>query len=171
MRRIKKRGASFFTIDAMIAGLILVAAITTLFSTYINKPEIEDVQTVLINYVEYITTTKMNYFNKINPAIYYDENEKHPDYTINQKVAYLWDSEDETLRNKSKSFVKNFTDTIVPKQFGVKYIYEDTVIYNHTIAPDEQPIINLTINIATFYINDTKDLVGPKTTKVILWSK
>ncbi|MCF7866803.1 hypothetical protein K9L67_01975 [Candidatus Woesearchaeota archaeon] len=170
MKQIKKRGASFFTIDAMIAGLIIVAAVTALFSSYISKPEIEDVQTVLNNYVDYISTTKMKFFTQKNTMIYYDENEPHPDYSVHQKIAYLWDTGTEENRNKSRNFLKNFTDVMIPKQFGFRYKYKNEIIYNYS-TNIQNPIINISMNLATFYIDDSENFIGPETTRIEIWSK
>ena len=165
-----KRGSSFFTIDAMIAGMIIVAVITSIFSFYISKPETEDVQTTLNNYVLYITQTKMKYFNEKNPLIYYDENETQPDATAIQKIAYLWDKGDSENRTKARAFIANITNRRIPKQFGFAYIYENDTLYNYS-SNSFNPTINITVNVATFYLNDTKDFIGPKLTKIRMWSK
>lgn len=165
-----KRGASFFTIDAMIAGMIIVAVITSIFSFYISRPETEDVQTVLNNYVLYITETKMSYFNDKNRVIYYDPNETRPDSTAIQKIAYLWDAGGLENQTKARGFIENITKRQIPPQFGIEYIYENVSIYNYS-TNSYDPTINLTVNVATFYLNDSNDFIGPKLTQIRLWSQ
>ncbi|MCF7871428.1 hypothetical protein K9L97_00155 [Candidatus Woesearchaeota archaeon] len=167
MKPLKKKGASFFTVDAMIAGVIIIAAITLILAATISRPKIESTQQILNNYIDYITNTKIDYYNKKNRVIYYNPNEPHPEFTITQKIAYLVDN-DQT--ETATSFIKNFSKLTIPKQISFRYIYENQTIYtqeNEIITPT----INLTTNIPTFYINDEGQYQGPKLTQIQIWTK
>ena len=161
----KKRGALFFTVDTMIAGLIFTMTVIVVLSFYVRQPIIEDTQTIQENYATYITTVKMSTFNT-NRVIYYDSLEEDPDFSVHQKILKLNVSNQNEL---AEGFIDNFSKVVVPPQFGVQYAIDDYIIYERSSPNDEYTETNLTTKIITFYFDGTT-LIGPHITRLSVWS-
>lgn len=161
-----RKGALFFTVDSIIAGLIFVLTVMFVFSFYLQKPAVSDVQTVSNAFTNYITTTTMKDFNQRNRYLYYDENETQPDFTVAQKVAYLTDTGKIAI---AKSFVSNITNITIPSQYGMSYIYNNSVVFSRNAAILGTPLTNISAYVVTYYSGDNGVLVGPKPTAILVW--
>ena len=161
----KKKGALFFTVDTMIAGLIFTMTVIVVLSFYVRQPIIEDTQTILENYATYVTTVKMSTFNT-NRVIYYDPIEPDPGFGVHQKILKL----NVTNNNdQARGFIENFTRVVVPPQFGVQYSIDDYIIFERSSPNDEYTETNLTTKIISFYFDGTT-LIGPHITRLSVWS-
>lgn len=172
MNNVKKRGsrkgAAFFTIDAIIAGAVFLLSIVFIFSFYVQSPNIEDTQIILDNYVEYISQTKLSNFYDLNRHIYQIDGNPREHFTVHQEVAYLYELGDKA---NATAFLENVTNETFPKKFGVAYEYNDEVIYSQNgTTPYNAIKTNLTAHILTFFEDDAGNLVGPEITKVYTWS-
>jgi len=175
-----RKGALFFTVDSMLAGLIFVLTVMFVLSFYLQKPVVSDVQTVSNAFTNYITTTTMKDFNQRNRYLYYDANEQQPDFTVAQKVAYLKNSGKISVAN---SFIANITNITIPAQYGIEYVYDGSVIFSRNAAAFGTPPTNISSYVITYYINDSAfnrsgiivgpgiigPIVGPKPTTILVW--
>jgi hypothetical protein len=162
----KKRGALFFTIDTMVAGIVFTLTAVIVLSLYINQPVTQDTYQALSNYISYVTDIKMESFRNVYLFIYDDHNETDPTFSVYQKIDKL---EMEGKHDIAEDFVKNFTDIIVPDQFGISYYIDGTLIYERFTGREEYTTTNLSASLLTFYIaNDTT--IGPNITRVSIWS-
>jgi len=161
-----RKGALFFTVDSIIAGLIFVLTVMFVFSFYLQKPIVSDVQTVSNTFTDYITTTTMKDFNQRNRYLYYDANEQQPDFTVAQKVAYLKDIGKTAVAN---SFISNITNISIPSQYGMEYVYNDKVIFSRNATSFGTPPTNITSYVVTYYVGDSGNIVGPNPTEILVW--
>lgn len=160
-----KRGALFFTVDTMVAGLIFTMTVIVVLSFYVRQPIIQDTQIVLNNYVTYITDVKMENFRR-NIYIYNDVNEMDPDLSVYQKILKLNVTDNNII---ATGFIENFTKILVPPQFGVQYAIDDWIMFTRSTGNEEYTETNLSTNLLTYYIEgDT--LIGPKITRISIWS-
>ena len=160
----KKRGAIFFTIDAMIAGIIFALTVIVLLSLYVNQPVVEDTMDATQNYISYITETQMYQFRSSYKFIYDDPNESQTQFPIYQKIAWLVAN---GSMDNSKSFIDNFTKLVLPDQFGIQYKIDNLIIYER---PSSQEIkTNLSFRLMTYFPADNTTY-GPNITQVSIWS-
>jgi len=170
----KKRGALFFTVDTMVAGIILTLTIIMIVSMYIREPVTQDTYVSLVNYANYITTTQMKDFRNQYRYIYNDPNEEDMNFFVYQKIFKL---HKEGKANIAQDLVKNISENIeslVPDNFGISYTlnYSSTEfdIYRRGTSVDNFAITNLSIKILTHYLDENNTLVGPAITKISIWS-
>ena len=149
----------------MVAGIIFVLAVATLFAFGFSTPDLQDPQLILNNYVDYVTQTDMNHFMTKSRYIYAENNATHKDYLVHQKIGYLVDN---GRTEEAESFIENITNAIVPTALGVQYSYNDNIIF--TQSGSQRPLLNISLPIATFYLDDTGIMQGPFVTRIAVWS-
>lgn len=163
---IGKRGALFFTVDTMVAGLVFTLTVIVILSMIINKPVIQDTYNTVNNYKTYITDVKMDRFRNIYRYIYDDPLESDLQFPVYQKISKLYY---EGKIEIAEDFINNFTNIILPAQFGIMYKLDDEVIYLRSNGREQFARTNLTSKLLTFFeANDT--IVGPNITSISIWS-
>jgi len=171
----EKKGAMFFTVDAMIAAIVVSITAILVISLYIQKPVTEDTFLVLNNYVDYISNTKMDTFKNQYRYIYDGQNETDVDLFVYQKIAKL---EIEGNSAIATDFAKNITENVinlVPPQFGFQYYVDNNKIYqrssgNSADFGEEFTQTNISYRILTYYTNSSDEVVGPIITRITMWS-
>jgi len=84
-----KKGVMFFTVDALMAGVMFTLTVVLILSFILNTPNTIDTRYYIDGYIDYITTTSMKDLNDNYPFIYYDPLEKYPDLMVHQKVLLM----------------------------------------------------------------------------------
>jgi hypothetical protein len=163
-----KRGVMFFTVDALIAGVILILTVVLLFSFLLNEPQSIDVTYYSTSYVDYITNTKMSQFNSAYSFIYYDPNELNPNLFVYEKI-FLMKSTGAYSDTTIASFVDNFTSVVIPEHVGVEYKIDNNVIYLRHEDRRSNADILLSTSVFTFVEDENKVIYGPSVTKITVW--
>lgn len=160
-----KRGALFFTLDTIFAGLILAFTIVLILNIDIQEPVVQDTKKYLDNFIDYITIARMD---EVGSVIYpYNvQTEGVFDLKVHENIhkLYYLDLNESKAEDLIRLAVLNF----VPEGRGISYS-----INNETIFFDNQnvlnPTVNLTTKIITYYrYNDT--VYGPNITSVSVWN-
>lgn len=163
-----KKGLIFFTADSLIAGGIFVATVVILLAFYSEGPVASDTKTISNELVDYITETDIHTINTQYKYMYFQPNDNLSNHKIHERIAYHVDSGIENDINRSRNLLEHIVNRTVPLRFGFEYVYDNVSVFNRT-SPNV-PRTNLTASIATFYLNEDKNLVGPKLTEVRVWS-
>jgi hypothetical protein len=166
-----KSGAVFFTLDTLIAGLIIVVTIMLVMSIYSSKPVVEDAYHELSNYINFVSRTTMQEVRDKYQFAYNNPYEEDLELYVYQKV-YKLVLEDNL--SAAEELVVNLTNFIVPMHLGFSYsIGEDFIIHevNKDLLTNDFAKTSLTSRLLTFYINDS---VGGNlfinTTVISLWT-
>jgi hypothetical protein len=160
-----KRGALFFTLDTLLAGLILAFTIVLMLSLDIQEPIVQDTKRYLDNFVDYITIASMSEVgNTVYP--YNVQTEGVFDLKVHENIHKLYyvDLNETKTQDLIRAAVANF----VPEGRGISY-----TINNDTIFIDDQNVINPTVHLSfsiiTYYrYND--EIFGPNITQVSIWN-
>lgn len=161
-----KKGALFFTIDTIIASLIVTLTIIIVVSFYTNKPVTEDSKLVLDNFATYITSTTIRQISTQSNFIYFDPNETEQDLYVYQKISSLVHSGNTLI---AAGLAQNITNVALPAHYGIAYSIDNTTIYQRQSIDDAGTTTNLTTRILTIYLNASGELIGPNSTKISVW--
>lgn len=165
----KKKGVMFFTVDALMAGIIFTLTVVLLFSYILNAPKTVDTKYYIDSYIDYITSASMNDLSSNYQFIYNDPQEKNPDAMVYQKILIMKNQgySDELIQD----FVKNFTSYIVPHHVGVEYVLDGELVYaqNNLSGRINSSNVFLTTSILTFAVDENNVLYGPNITKISIW--
>jgi hypothetical protein len=166
-----KKGVMFFTVDALMAGVIFTFTVVLLLSFMLKVPVSVDAKYYLDEYTDYVSNTKMSQF-KSTSKIYYDAQEQNPDMLIYQKILLMKYNgySDATIT----SFVENFSSFVLPKHIGVEYKLDDVIIYSRNGTGAGEISINksdiyLSTSILTFVVDENNVLYGPNVTRLAVW--
>jgi len=167
---IQKKGAMFFTVDAMVAAIVLSITAILVISFYVQEPVTQDTFIVVNNYVDYITDTKMETFTSQYRYIYSSQNETDTDLFVYQKIAKLhMEGKTDIATNFTKNITENIID-LVPQQFSFEYYVDGTQIYQRALPNAEYAITNISHRILTYYTYENDTVVGPLVTRITIWS-
>ncbi len=161
-----KRGVMFFTVDALMAGVIFTFTVVLLLSFLLKVPISTDAKYYLDGYVDYVTTTKMSQY-RVTSRIYYDQNERNPNMLVYQKILLMKGRgySNETIY----SFLDNISGFILPRHIGVEYKLDDEIIYSRHADTIDGASIYLTTDLLTFVIDENNVMYGPNITTVTVW--
>ncbi len=159
-----KRGALFFTLDTLIAGLMLAFTIVLIFNINIETPMVQDTTRHLSNLVDFLTITEMS---KVSFIIYpYNVDvEGVGNLQVHEHIHNLY-VEGEFAK------LENFTNNIIlgtlPESRGVSISIDDETIYidDRNVI---NPIINLSMHFITHYVHNDS-VRGPNVTTVTIWN-
>ncbi|MGV8162346.1 MAG: hypothetical protein ACP5N2_03390 [Candidatus Nanoarchaeia archaeon] len=164
----EKKGVMFFTVDALIAGIIFVLTVALLLSFLLNTPESLDAKYYVDGYADYITSTRMSQYNGVYNFVYYDPQEPNPDTFVYEKILLMKSKEthsDATI----ESFVHNFTLLVIPEHVGIEYKIDNTVIYSRHTQRINKSDVFLSTSIFTFVTDENNVMYGPNVTKITVW--
>jgi hypothetical protein len=167
VKRVRK-GVMFFTVDALIAGVILTLTVAFLLSFVLNKPATTDAKFYLNSVTDYITHTEMYQFNGSYKFVYYDSAESNPSMPIYQKILLMKSSSKYALVNVS-DFVKNFSLLILPEHVGLRYELDNVLIYSRHEDRVSDAKMSLTTSLLTYALDENNVLYGPSVTKITVW--
>jgi hypothetical protein len=162
-----KKGVMFFTVDALMAGVIFTFTIVLLLSFVLSVPASVDAKYYIDGYVDYVSNTKMSQFKDTYSFIYFDANEQNPDLFVYQKILLMKNQgySDEFIC----SFVANFTNVVVPGHVGVEYRIDDDLICDRHQDRQDKADIYLSTTILTFVVDENQVMHGPNVTKLSVW--
>jgi hypothetical protein len=162
-----KKGVMFFTVDALMAGVIFTLTVVLLLSFILNTPKSIDAKYYIEGYISYVTSTSMKELSNNYKFVYYDPLEKNQDLMVYQKVLLMKNGaySDEFIT----SFVENFTSFVVPAHVGVEYSIDGEVIYSRHTDRIDGASIYLSNSILTFAIDENNVMYGPNITKLTVW--
>ena len=161
-----KKGATFFTLDTLIAGLIIIVTLILVLSIYLSKPVIEDIHHDLNNYANFITTTTMKEVRDNYHFAYNDAFEEDLELYVYQK-AYKLIQEDE--KEKAIGLIRDLTTYTFPNHIGIEYAVGDEIIYFANEQRRGLAKSSITTRILTFYVEDNEN-VELTTTNITVWS-
>lgn len=157
-----KRGVMFFTLDTIIASVVLTMTAIILFSIYINQPITEDMRFTVQEYGFYISNTEMG---GIGSNIYSPSGELADidGLKVDEKVSLLIDKDKEEI---ASDMVESITQSLIIDGAGIEYKLDNKSIYKRNV--EGEPRINLSTSTTTYFVyNDT--LYGKNTTEVSIW--
>ncbi|MBC8501176.1 MAG: hypothetical protein H8D38_05450 [DPANN group archaeon] len=168
----KKRGAYFFVLDALLGGAIFLISVVMIMGSYMNVPQTKQSYVLAEDLMNVLLNTKVIEFR--DPFIQYladNGNITNPEQTLFQQIAELHYKDEDNL---AFNLTRNILDSLLPEQYGVSYIImeedKNTTIYNRSI--DRINISKFTISskkITFFAINQT-DYFGPDITELKIWN-
>ncbi|MGV8168924.1 MAG: hypothetical protein ACP5N3_02605 [Candidatus Nanoarchaeia archaeon] len=161
-----KRGVLFFTVDALIAGVILTLTVILLLSFLLKTPYSVDAKYYIDGYSDYILNTKMNQFRGNYQFVYYDPNEPTPNIYVYEKILYMQYNGYPSAT--ITSFIENFTSITLPEHVGVEYKLGNDVLYSRHTNRINDSDIYLSQSIFTF-VADENTIYGPNVTKITIW--
>ena len=162
-----RKGVMFFTVDALIAGIILTLTMAFLLSFFVDKPVVTDAKFYLDGYSNYIVNTNMSQF-KSYTFIYKDPVEPNPSLSVYQKVLLMVSTQNYSF-NTTQSFVENFSKVIIPEHVGIEYKIDERVIYSRHNDTLSQAKMVLTTSMLTFVVDENNVMYGPNVTKISVW--
>ncbi|MFP4567795.1 MAG: hypothetical protein ACLFN8_02530 [Candidatus Woesearchaeota archaeon] len=162
-----KKGATFFTIDTLIAGLIILVTIILVLSIFTSKPVVEDTYHDLNNYVTFLASTTMrdvrdNYQFAYNAAF-----EDDLDLFVYQKVYKLYLEGDVS---EAHSLIANLTGFVVPHHLGFSYTVGDFEVFSRNEDLLDFAKTSLTSRLLTFYFNESDFTTSLTTTNITIWT-
>jgi hypothetical protein len=166
--RRERKGVMFFTVDALIAGVIFVLTVSFLLSFLLNKPQTTDIQFYLNGYSDYIINTKMEQFTGNYDFVYYDPDEPNPSLAVYQKVLLMTESGRYPF-STVQSFVQNFSGVLIPEHVGVEYKIDSRVIYSRHADRVGDAKVLLTTSMLTFAVDENNAVYGPNVTTITVW--
>ena len=166
----RKSGAVFFTLDTLIAGLIVLVTIMLIFSIHSSRPVVEDSFHEISNYMNFISSTTMRdvrneYSNWYSlPEISTFE----LDLYVHQMIYKMY-LEGETA--SATKLVGNLSPVIIPNHFGFEYAVGDFVVYqqNNDTRENNLERVSVTNRLLTFFVNETGH-VHITTTNITVWT-
>lgn len=161
-----KRGAIFFTLDTLIAGLIIVVTLILVLSIYTSRPVVEDTYHDLSNYMNFLTSTTMRAVRDNYDTPYQNPNEQDLDLYIYQKVYKLYL---ENNLSEARSLVGNLSTIIIPAHMGFRYDVADVNVFSMNTQRINVATTSVTNRLLTFVVNDTGG-VHITTTNITVWS-
>ncbi|MFT4261463.1 MAG: hypothetical protein ACMXX9_03450 [Candidatus Woesearchaeota archaeon] len=158
-----KRGALFFTLDTLIAGIILSLTIVLALNLSVDGPRLDDTQANLQNLYDYLMFTDMDAVGLIYE--YDAQNEGVGSLKVHEQIHNLYINQGN--ETKANDFIRNIVRQIIPEGRGISY-----TLNNDTIFLDNQnvinPRINISMNLLTYYrYND--EVFGPNITRITIW--
>lgn len=163
-----KSGAVFFTLDTLIAGLIVTVTIMLVMSIYSSRPVVEDTYHELNNFLSFLASTTMKDVRDKYQFAYDDAYEEDLELFVYQKV-YKMLIEDGGDTARASVLVANLTRFVVPSHLGFEYVVNDTIIYEDNLERLDYARTSLTGRILTYYVDDSLD-IHITTTNITIWS-
>jgi hypothetical protein len=162
-----KKGATFFTLDTMIAGFVILVTIILVMSVYTSKPVVEDTYYELNNYMQFLSSTTMRDVRDNYQFAYSNSFERDLDSYVYQKVykLYLEDNMSEATR-----LIGNLTGFVVPEHLGFEYAVGSDVVYATNVDQRKFAKTSLTSRLITYYFNESDSSIKLTTTNVTVWS-
>lgn len=160
-----KSGAVFFTLDTLIAGLIIVVTLILVLSIYSSRPVIEDTYHDLNNYMNFLTRTTMKDVRDNYDSAYKNPFEEDLDLYVYQKVYKLYLQGNET---EARNLVGNLSPIIIPSHMGFEYAVGDDVVFRMNENRLSVARTSITNRLLTFVVNDS--VVHLTTTNITVWS-
>ncbi|MFH1211881.1 MAG: hypothetical protein V1659_03040 [Candidatus Woesearchaeota archaeon] len=162
-----KRGSYFFVIDAFLAGVIVFITLTVILSSYANYPKTSQTESITEDYISVFLDTEMrdlenSYANKLDSQGLVS----NPRRTVFEQIAELYFTNETSY---AKGFVKSLTEGIIPEQFGVAYIINDTMVYNRSIRTLDSASFLVSAKKLTFFRLNSTRVIGPVITEVKVW--
>jgi hypothetical protein len=166
-----KRGAYFFVIDAVMAGVVIVAVLMFIFGTYTLAPIEDPTLRSAEDFMNYVSNTKIRESDSdlirnltLNGTITRLDNT-----FMDQMVIFYYMGNNSLLENITLEIVK----TIIPKDRGVLIYLNQSLIYNSTINKNastinESRLLISSKRIGFHMINETL-IYGPAWMEVKVW--
>ncbi|MBN1793205.1 hypothetical protein JW826_05985 [Candidatus Woesearchaeota archaeon] len=162
-----KRGAYFFVIDAIIAGVVLVAGLMFIFSTYSVKPESDPTVRASEDFLLFISSTKIrDYYNPVISNMTLDGNITRIDNTIlEQMMEFYYNGKQPQL----EALALNVINNVVSPERSAVIVINSTIIHNKTVTPMERSKLLVSAKRMSFTrINETL-IFGPVWIEVKIW--
>jgi hypothetical protein len=163
-----RKGVMFFTVDALIAGVILTLTVAFLLSFFVEKPMATDAKFYLDGYTDYVVNTQMSKFTSKYNGVYTDPEEPNPSLPIYQKVLLMTSNQKYSFTT-TQSFVANVTNIVIPEHVGVEYKIDDVIIYSRHADRLPKAKMLLTNSMLTFAVDENNVIYGPNVTKITVW--
>lgn len=159
-----KRGALFFTLDTLIAGMILSLTIVLALNLSVDGPRLDDTKKSLDNLHDYLLFTDMSQVGQIIYP-YNVQNEGVATLKAHEQIHNLYVVQGNDT--KAQSFITNIVRNIIPEGRGISYTLNNNTIYldNQNVV---NPRINISMNLLTYYRHND-EVFGPNITRITIW--
>lgn len=163
-----KRGAIFFTIDTLIAGLIILVTIILALSIHSSKPVVEDMYHELNRLVSFLSSNTMRDVRDRYSFAYVYSSDEDLELTIYEMVYKLYL---EQGVDSARALVANMSSIVVPSHVGVVYSVGDVVIYSTNQERFSFARSSITNRLLTYYVNSSSEDfdVLLTTTNITVW--
>lgn len=163
-----KKGGIFFTLDAVMAGIVLLMTSLVILSFFSSGPVSSDARVQLDLFGSYIHNT---YMEDVDPTIYnLPEDSPYEDLRVHEMIAHLnQESKEENL----STLLTGLDELLLLKSYGVSYKIDNDLIYERRRQPDVDPITNISTSFLTFNeITAAKSFInfGTKNTTITIWN-
>lgn len=158
-----KRGSLFFTVDTLIAGIIIVFTAIVLLGVTSSDPVIGETVFKIKDFSSYMFDTQMI---DVSFNVYQGnrQNVSIRNLHLHEMVSMLYHLEDASAATQ---LVSNAVSQNLEEEVGFMYTIDNTTIYKRSI--DSQGVnTNMTNSFITFF-NYEGGLVGPNVTKITIW--
>jgi len=161
-----KKGAIFFTLDAFIAGIIIVVTVILVLSIFSSKPAVDDVYLELGKFVDFVSSTSMLQIRDKYNFVYHDPFESDLDLFVHQKMFKLVS---EGNRTQAEFLIGNLSAFLVPSHIGFKYEFED---FSYVRGSDNLARVSVTNRLLSsfVFINEGIHDVKYTVTNITVWS-
>ncbi|NQU98904.1 hypothetical protein HQ533_05550 [Candidatus Woesearchaeota archaeon] len=172
----KKRGAYFFVLDALIGGAIFLISVVMIMGSYMNAPQTKQTYTLAEDLMDLLLKTKVIEFRDSEGVVAFLSDNGYitnPQQSLFQQIAELhYTNNDELAFNLTKVIV----DSLLEDQYGMNYTIRETktgintTIYNRSAETLESAQFTLTSRKITFFSLDETTFFGPDITEFKIWS-
>lgn len=162
--KLNKRGGVFFSLDAILASIILLMTSLVILSFFLSGPVSSDARAQLDVLSSYIFINKIE---NINPTIYNIGSERDlGDLYVHEMIALLVQRNEE---EKVQNFIENIDNFLLLESYGILYELEDNTVYYRPREPLNKATTNISTSFLTYFIYDDS-AYGPLETKVTIWT-
>ncbi|MBN2052687.1 hypothetical protein JW756_04240 [Candidatus Woesearchaeota archaeon] len=171
-----KRGAYFFVIDAMIAGIIIFLTLILIFTTHSLKPESEPTLRMMTDYTNFLTNTQIRQFQgSYVESLINDSNITNLDNTLVEQLVefhYFNNPDLSNYRNTTaimKGFVLEISEGIIPDERSFSIYLNNESIYERSMLNINNSKLVLSSHRILFKIINSTYIYGPIIIEVRIW--
>lgn len=161
-----KKGVTFFTLDTLFAGMIILITIILVLSIYSSRPSAENAFHELNNYMSFLSSTTMRDVRDNYPVSVPLGLEEDLDLFVYQKFYKLHEEGEEEIL---KSLLEDLTSFIIPLHIGFEYAIDEEAIYVLNNNTRNFAKASLTNRLLTYYV-DNESNVNWNVTRITVWT-
>jgi hypothetical protein len=166
-----KKGAYFFVMDAIFAGIILVTALFYIFSSYSIKPETDTAFRTTEDFANFLFSTTIRQYNSVYIwQLVNSSNITNLDTRLSDQMIIFYHRNQTSLLT---NFTRDVASITVPSDRGLIIYINGTNIYNSTNHKNPSTLNTSRLSYTTKRMAFTKinqsTLYGPTWIEVNIW--